>query len=118
MIKQAPSLGRILAMVVFTLSVFGLLMFLWLAFGGSIPLRPEGYRFKAEIPEAATLAVEADVRLAGVNVGKVKSKELDAKHARTIVEMELKPQYAPIPKDSHVILRQKTLLGEDYIEIS
>ena len=34
MIKQTPSLGRILAMVVFTLSVFGILMFLWLAFGG------------------------------------------------------------------------------------
>jgi hypothetical protein len=42
--KQAPSLGRILAMVVFAMSCFGLLLFLWLAFGGSVPLKPEGYR--------------------------------------------------------------------------
>ena len=41
MIKQTPSIGRIIAMVAFTLSVFAILIFLWLAFGGSVPLRPE-----------------------------------------------------------------------------
>ena len=56
--------------------------------------------------------------MAGVNVGKVKTKELDKGGARTLVELELKPQYAPIPKDSRPILRQKTLLGETYVEIS
>ena len=35
---SAPSFGRIAAMVVFALSCFGLLLFLWLAFGGPIPL--------------------------------------------------------------------------------
>ena len=34
--KQAPSLGRILVMVLFALSCFGLLLFLWLSFGGPI----------------------------------------------------------------------------------
>ena len=38
--------------------------------------KPEGYRFKADFPEAALLAKEADVRMAGVNVGKVRSTEL------------------------------------------
>ena len=118
MIKETPSLGRIVAMVVFTLSVFGLLMFLWLSFGGSIPLRPQGYRVEVAFPEAATLAQEADVRMAGVNVGKVKKKRLDKGGARTIVELELKAKYAPIPKDAHAILRQKTLLGETYVQLS
>jgi phospholipid/cholesterol/gamma-HCH transport system substrate-binding protein len=45
MIKQTPSIGRMIAMVAFTLSVFAILIFLWLAFGGSVPLQPEGYRF-------------------------------------------------------------------------
>jgi virulence factor Mce-like protein len=117
-IKQAPSPGRIVAMAVFTLGVFGLLMFLWLAFGGSVPLRPESYRFTVHMPEAATLAGEADVRMAGVNVGKVKSTELDADGARTIVEVELDEAYAPIPGDTRAILRQKTLLGETYLELS
>lgn len=118
MIKETPSLGRLLAMVVFAMSCFGILLFLWLAFGGSIPLRPEGYRFNAAFGEAATLAVEADVRLAGVNVGKVKTKELDKGGARTIVGMEIKNEYAPIPRDTRAILRQKTLLGETYVELS
>ena len=118
MIKQTPSLGRIIAMVAFTLSVFAILIFLWLAFGGSVPLKPEGYRFTLHMKEAATLAAEADVRIAGVNVGKVKSKELDEGGARTIVEVQLDEAYAPIPKDSRAILRAKTLLGETYLELA
>jgi phospholipid/cholesterol/gamma-HCH transport system substrate-binding protein len=118
MIKQTPSLGRIIAMVAFTLSVFGLLMFLWLAFGGPIPIKPEGYRVKVHFPEAATLAVEADVRIAGVNVGKVKTKELDKGGARMNAELEIKSAYAPLPKDTRAILRQKTLLGETYVELT
>jgi phospholipid/cholesterol/gamma-HCH transport system substrate-binding protein len=117
-IKQAPSVGRIIAMVAFTLSVLGLLLFLWLAFGGPIPLKPEGYRLKANVQEAATLAVEADVRMAGVNIGKVKKKELNKGAARTNIEMEIKNPYAPIPKDTKAILRQKTLLGETYVELA
>jgi phospholipid/cholesterol/gamma-HCH transport system substrate-binding protein len=118
MIKQTPSIGRIVAMVAFTISVFAILIFLWLAFGGTVPLKPEGYRFTVHMPEAATLAEEADVRMAGVNIGKVKSKELDKGGARTIVEAQLDNEYAPIPKDTHAILRQKTLLGETYLELA
>ena len=118
MVKEAPSPLQLALMVIFTMSVFGLLLFLWLAFGGSIPLRPEAYRLKAAFPEAATLAQEADVRLAGVNIGKVKSKELQKGASRTLVELELDEQYAPIAKDSRATLRQKTLLGETYVEIT
>ena len=118
MVKDTPSFGRIAAMVGFTLSCFGLLLFLWLSFGGSIPLRPEGYRFSAKFPEASTLVEQADVRLAGVNVGKVKTRELDADGGRTVVEMELEEKYAPIPRDTRAILRQKTLLGETYVELA
>jgi phospholipid/cholesterol/gamma-HCH transport system substrate-binding protein len=118
MIKQAPSLLRIASMVIFALSCFGILVFLWISFGGPTPIKPEGYRVKVHFPEAATLAVESDVRLAGVNVGKVKKKELDKGGARTIVELELKTEYAPIAKDTKAILRQKTLFGETYVGLS
>ena len=50
MIKQAPSIGRILTMVAFALSCFGILIFLWLSFGGSVPLQPEGYRVRCPSP--------------------------------------------------------------------
>src|SRR3712207_559010 len=107
MIKQAPTIGKMVAMVVFALPCVGILLFLWLAFGGPLPLNPEGYRFKVGIPEAPTLAQEADVRMAGVNVGKVKTKELDKRGSRTTVELELDNAYAPIPRDSRAMLRQK-----------
>ena len=73
MIKQTPSLGRILAMVAFALSCVGILMFLWLSFGGAVPLRPEGYRVEVQFPEATQLAQEADVRISGVKVGRVRT---------------------------------------------
>lgn len=116
--KQAPSIGRILAMVIFAMSCFGLLLFLWLAFGGPVPLKPEGYRVKVDFPEATTLAQEADVRMAGVNIGRVKTKELNEEDVRTTVELEIKDEFAPLPEDTKAILRQKTLLGETYVELS
>src|SRR3954454_21711407 len=116
--KQAPSLPRIITMVVFSLSCFGLLLFLWISFGGAIPLKPKGYQVHGHFPEATTLAQEADVRMAGVTSGKVRAKKLDKGAARTNVTLEIQPRYAPIPRDSRAILRQKTLLGETYVELT
>ena len=53
--KQAPTLGRLLTMVIFALSCFGLLLFLWLAFGGPIPLKPKGYQAKVSFADALGL---------------------------------------------------------------
>ena len=118
MIKQTPSLGRIFAMVAFTLSCFGILVFLWLSFGGSVPLQPEGYRVTVQFPEATQLSQEADVRISGVRVGKVKTREPNGSTGLTDTVLEIDARYAPIPSDSHAILRQKTLLGETYVELS
>ncbi|MEA2438586.1 MAG: phospholipid/cholesterol/gamma-HCH transport system substrate-binding protein [Thermoleophilaceae bacterium] len=116
--KEGPSVGRIAAMVIFALSCFGLLTFLWISFGGSVPLKPKQYQLTIHFPEATTLAEAADVRIAGVTVGKVRSKELDKGGNRTTVILRIDPKYAPIPKDSRAILRQKTLLGETFVELS
>jgi phospholipid/cholesterol/gamma-HCH transport system substrate-binding protein len=116
--KQAPSLGRILVMAGFALSCFGLLLFLWLAFGGPIPLQPKGYRFNVAFKEAGTLSPEADVRISGVSVGKVKVINADKTTGASDATIELDEAYAPIPKDTKAILRQKTLLGETYVELT
>src|SRR3954454_23379488 len=116
--KQVPSLGKILVMVGFALSCFGLLLFLWLAFGGPTPLKPKGYRFKVSFREATQLAHEADVRISGVPGGKVKDIQTTKQSGRSDATIELKPEYAPLPTDSKAILRQKTLLGETYVELT
>jgi phospholipid/cholesterol/gamma-HCH transport system substrate-binding protein len=117
-IKQTPSFGRIFAMVAFTLSCFGILVFLWLNFGGSVPLQPEGYRVTVGFPSATQLTQEADVRISGVRVGRVKAKEPNELTGLTDAELEIDARYAPIPRDSRAILRQKSLLGETYVELA
>jgi len=118
MIKQAPSIGRILTMVAFGLSCFGIVVFLWLSFGGSVPLQAKGYRVNVKFPEATQLAREAEVRISGVRVGKVKSVEADRESGFTDTVLEIESRYAPIPTDTQAVLRQKTLLGETFVELS
>jgi phospholipid/cholesterol/gamma-HCH transport system substrate-binding protein len=115
--KTTPTIGRMLVMAGFALSCFGLLLFLWLAFGGAIPLKPEGYRVKVPFQEATSLAPEADVTISGVRVGKVKTLDAD-QSGTTMSEIEIEPRYAPLPSNTRAILRQKTLLGETYVELS
>jgi phospholipid/cholesterol/gamma-HCH transport system substrate-binding protein len=118
MVKDAPSLGKLAAMVVFALSCFGLLLFLWLAFGGSVPLKPKGYQFHTSFAQAGQLALQADVRISGVPVGKVERIEPDKRTGRADVTIQLDSRYAPLPSDARAILRQKTLLGETYVELT
>jgi phospholipid/cholesterol/gamma-HCH transport system substrate-binding protein len=113
-----PSFSRVLVMVVFALSCFGLLLFLWLSFGGPIPLKPKGYRVQVGFPEATQLGLEADVRVAGVSVGKLRKKTLDPNHNRTLATLEIERKFAPLKADTKAILRQKSLLGETYIELT
>src|SRR3712207_8195407 len=112
--KQAPSVGRILVAVGFTLSCFGLILFLWIAFGGPIPLKPESYRVTAYFPEATQLAVESDVRIGGVSVGKV--KEIDLAEPQYRVDgtdtpeavIGIHPELGPILEEPVAFLPQKT----------
>jgi phospholipid/cholesterol/gamma-HCH transport system substrate-binding protein len=116
--KAAPSLPRILVMVVFALTCFGLLLFLWLSFGGPVPLKPKGYRVSIDFPEATTLAQEADVRVAGVPIGKVRKVEVGDGTNRTVATVEIERRFAPLRTDAKAVLRQKTLLGETYVEMT
>jgi phospholipid/cholesterol/gamma-HCH transport system substrate-binding protein len=114
---RPPTFTRILIAVGFAISCFALFLFLWVAFGGPIPLKSEGYRVTIPVEEATQLAVESDVRISGVSVGKVKRIDL-GNDGRADATVELDSKYAPLPTDTRATLRQKTLLGETYIELS
>src|SRR3712207_1841299 len=109
--KQAPTLGRLLVMVGFALSCFGLLLFLWLAFGGPVPLKPKGYQVNVSFAEGTQLAVEADVRISGVPVGKVKTVEANPQTGRSDARIELEERFAPLPSDTRAILRSEERRG-------
>lgn len=115
---EGPTPGRIVVIAGFALTCFGLLLFLWLAFGGAIPLKPQGYRVQVAFTDAATLAEQADVRTAGVRIGRVVEKELAPGGGKLLTTIELDEKYAPMKADARAILRQKTLLGETYVEVT
>ena len=118
MIKVAPSIGRILAMVIFAFSCFGILLFLWLQFGGATPLKPEKYLVKVGFPEAVGLLQDVDVRTAGITIGTVRDVEIEEHSKRAVATLALDPQYSPLSRDARAILRRKTLLGETFVEIT
>jgi phospholipid/cholesterol/gamma-HCH transport system substrate-binding protein len=115
---KPPSVRTLTALVIFLVSCVSLVIYLWIAFGGQLPFASQGYRMSVAFPYAPQLVDDADVRIAGVHVGKVVNVSLDARTHRTVAQLQIDPQFAPRPSDTRAILRQKTSLGEIYIELS
>jgi phospholipid/cholesterol/gamma-HCH transport system substrate-binding protein len=116
MVTQAPRRSSVVIATAFVLSCIGLMIFVWTQFAGTIPFAPAGYELHAVFPETGQLVSGADVRISGVNVGKVTSVKPEG--VNSLVTMDLKQQYAPVPADTRAVLRLKTLLGEGYIQLS
>jgi phospholipid/cholesterol/gamma-HCH transport system substrate-binding protein len=112
---RPPTLGGLAAVVGFALSCFALLIYLWATFGGPTPLAPKSYRFTALYDDASQLIAQTDVRISGVDVGRVTEVTQEGQLARA--EIEVDADYAPLPADTRTILRRKTLLGEPFIEL-
>jgi len=118
MSKRAPSTTQLLVITGFALSCFGILLFLWVTFGGPTPFRAKSYNLKVPFNEATQLAEQSDVRISGVNVGKVQSIDLSPNGKQALATVAIDDQYAPLPESTRAILRTKTLLGETYIELT
>src|SRR4051812_4155002 len=71
---QANFTRQLAVIAVFAASCVMILVYLWGAFGGNIPLKPKNYQVSADFPDASNLALNADVRISGVNVGHVIAK--------------------------------------------
>jgi phospholipid/cholesterol/gamma-HCH transport system substrate-binding protein len=116
--KRAPSTTQLLVITGFALSCFGILLFLWVTFGGPTPFRAKTYEVKVPFNEATQLAEQSDVRISGVNVGKVQKIELAPNGKQALAITAVDARYAPLPESTRAILRTKTLLGETYIELT
>src|SRR3954453_4841730 len=118
MSKRAPSTTQLLVITGFALSCFGILLFLWVTFGGPTPFRAKTYEVKIPFNEATQLAEQSDVRISGVNVGKVQSIDLSPNGKQALATVAIDDQYGPLPESPRAILRPKPLLGETYIELT
>jgi phospholipid/cholesterol/gamma-HCH transport system substrate-binding protein len=115
---RSPSVAKIVTMVLFALSCVGLLLFLWLSFGGTMPFNPQGYRINIPFKYADELAPQEDVRIAGVSVGQVVDTRLAPDGNHTIATIQIDRQFAPLPANTRAILRTKTILGETYVQLT
>jgi phospholipid/cholesterol/gamma-HCH transport system substrate-binding protein len=73
------------------------------------------YTVQAVVPSAVSLAPAADVREAGVNIGKV--NQISASGSGTLLKLQL-DSHAPVYRDAQVFLRAKTIAGENYVELT
>lgn len=118
MIKDVQTPRRLFMAAAFAVSCFALLLGLWIAFGGTAPLKPRGYRMHVRLPDAGYLQPQADVRISGVTVGRVIRLAPAGATGDTDVLVEIDGPFAPRPSDTRVRLRQKTLLGEIYLSLT
>ena len=98
MSKRAPSTTQLLVIAGFALSCFGILLFLWVTFGGPTPFRAKPYEIKVPFNEATQLAEQSDVRISGVNVGKVQSIDLAPNGRQALATVDIDDKYAPLPE--------------------
>ncbi len=116
MITQLPRKGALLATAAFILASVLLTLFAWRTVGGPTPLYPQKYEVQALFENASQLTPNADIRIAGVSIGKVTTVE--PRGLKTEATLSIKEEYAPLPKNTRAILRQKTLLGETFVQLT
>ena len=104
---------------------FGLLLFVCFGIGVAVYLLarvdthifPSGaqYTFEADVHSSIALANAADVREAGVRIGRVSG----IRQAGTITALELSiaKKYGPIYHDATVLIRAKSVAGENYVQL-
>lgn len=118
MSKKAPSTTQLVVIAGFALSCFGILLFLWVTFGGPTPFKAKPYEIKIPFNEAAQVALQSDVRISGVTVGKVQKIKVAPNGKQALVTVAIEDKFGPIPQGTRAILRTKTLLGETYVELT
>ena len=119
---RGPTVGQIAVAVAFAFSCFGLLLFLW------SDLRRSGSAEARGLPRQGPLrgGHPARGRVRRADLERLRRQgEVDRPRqlrARTgicaVATIEIDSRYAPIPANTRAMLRQKTLLGETYVELT
>ncbi|MHB8692219.1 MAG: MlaD family protein [Solirubrobacteraceae bacterium] len=85
-----------------------------LTWSGAAPW-DSGYEVRVIVPNAGTMGPGASVQIAGVRVGKVASVTRDGAYTR--LSLTISGARTPLPADSLVQVRLRSLVGENYIEL-
>jgi MlaD protein len=112
--------SRVAGVMVIATALVGVLV--WLLTGGGVGLFARKVDLRTYMPDATGLAVDAPVRMNGIQVGTVKniliSRYLDRQRA-VRVDLRLDRTYIPgIPSDSQTSIGSDTLIGDKFVDIA
>lgn len=118
--RTTGRLIKIAALLALTGGAVVILAYYYVTAGGRLPFAGHLYTVTAQVRDPQGLLKHADVRAAGVKVGSVSnlSNTITPSGTITEVQMQLDGSVAPIYRDATVLVRQKTLVGENYIELT
>ncbi|MCW2984566.1 MAG: virulence factor Mce family protein [Conexibacter sp.] len=112
MIRMRSSVVTILAAAL----VAGVFLTALLLSGGSAPsIGGRSYTTTLLAPTAVSVAPGNEVRIAGLQVGRVKTVRLQGR--RAVIGMAINDDQAPLPRDTRFDIRLRTVIGETFIEL-
>ena len=79
------------------------------------------YQLKAELPNASSLVVGNEVRVGGTRVGaidEIKAVVDRDGRARALITMQLERSIKPLPVDTTVLVRNRSILGLKYVQLT
>jgi ABC-type transporter Mla subunit MlaD len=105
------------ALGLFLFVCFGLGVAVYLLARVDTHIFPSGaqYTFEADVQSSVALANAADVREAGVRIGRVTG--IKQAGAITALELSIAKKYGPIYHDATVLIRAKSVAGENYVQL-
>lgn len=103
-----------------TVLVVAVAVFLSYNANSGLPFVPS-YEIKAVVPDAAELVPGNDVNVGGARVGQVTKVEAGLEGPRqtpvAVLSMKLEKPLDPLPRDTKVLIRQRSNVGLKYVEL-
>jgi phospholipid/cholesterol/gamma-HCH transport system substrate-binding protein len=107
---------RAAGLLLFVAFGIGVAVFLLARVGTTILPGPSQYQFEADVKSSIALANAADVREAGVKIGRVQG--IKQAGSITALDLSIDKKYGPVYKNSTVLIRSKSVAGENYVELA
>src|SRR4029079_12434400 len=99
MSKKAPSTTQLLVITGFAFSCFGILLFMWITFGGPTPFKAKPYEIKIPFKRGTQPAQHSDVGISGASLGKVQGIDVSQNGKQALATVDIDDKYGPIPKN-------------------
>lgn len=107
---------RALGLLLFVAFGVGVAIYLLGRVGTTLLPGASQYTFEADVKSSIALASAADVREAGVKIGRVTA--IKQAGTLTALDMTIDSKYGPVYKNATVLIRSKSVAGENYVELT